>query len=81
MVQGRLVQELKLELEVERHRVEMQAAEAAQRLRLSKEAAQAARADAARLKQEQHEDARMMEVGLPSPFVPISQIDRKPHIF
>ena len=71
MVQGRLVQELKLELE----------AEAAQRLRLSEEAAQAARADAARLKQEQHEDACMMEVGLPSPFVPISQIDRKPHIF
>ena len=64
-MQGRLAQELHLELEAAGHRAELQAAELQQRLRLSEEACAAARADASRLKQEQHEDARMMEVGGP----------------
>ena len=66
VLQERLAQELHLELEGAGHRAELQAAELQQRLRLSEEACAAARADASRLKQEQHEDARMMEVGGPS---------------
>ena len=62
-LQGRLLQELKLELATADHRAELQAAELQQRLRLSEEAGGAARSDVARLKQEQNEDARMMEVG------------------
>ena len=62
-LQGRLAQELSLELEAAEHRAELQAAELQQRLRLSEEAGAAARSDIGRLKQEQNEDARMMEVG------------------
>ena len=62
-LQGRLAQELGLELEAAEHRAELQVAELQQRLRLSEEAGAAARSDIGRLKQEQNEDARMMEVG------------------
>ena len=61
-LQGRLAQDLRLEAEAARHASELQQAELQQRLRLSEEACGAAREDAARLKQEQREDARMMEV-------------------
>lgn len=61
-MQGRLIQELKLELEAAEHRAELQTAELQQRLRLSEETCAAGRSDVGRLKQEQNEDARMMEV-------------------
>ena len=61
-LQGRLAQDLRLEAEAARHTLELQLAELQQRLRLSEEACAAAREDAGRLKQEQCEDACMMEV-------------------
>ena len=61
-LQERLAQDLRLEAEVARHASELQLAELQQRLRLSEEACGTARKDVGRLKQEQHEDARMMEV-------------------
>ena len=69
-LQGRLVQELNLELEASEHRTELQVAELQQRLRLSEEASAAARGDVGRLKQEQNEDARLMEVGWRQPYMP-----------
>ena len=68
-LQGRLVQELNLELEASEHRAELQVAELQQRLRLSEEACAAARSDVGRLKQEQNEDARLMEVSYRSFYI------------
>ena len=61
-MQDRLAQDLRLEAEAAQHATELQLAELQQRLRLSEEACGAALEDVGRLKQEQHEDARMMEV-------------------
>ncbi len=73
-LQGRLVQELNLELEAAEHRADLQIAELQQRLRLSEEACAAARSDVGRLKQEQNEDARLMEVCCRQIYLP-SDID------